>query len=358
MFSVMHITSRSDIGGGPEHLYQLIQNLPKTVESYIACPNDEPYHQKYSEATGSDHIFDIPHRSFKLSSLLRLRKTALRHKIDLIHSHGKGAGTYSRLLALTTKVPCVHTFHGLHTGEYSNLQKSFYLLYERAMSFKTNKAICVSSGERDQILKSKIFTKRKLQVIDNGVSVPPYPKESLHNSLLKIIAVSRYDEQKNPELLVEIASLLKGKIPFQLTVIGQGERMQQTKAKIEQRGLQDIVKIAGSTNDPRGYYRESDVFLSTSRWEGMPLAVLEAMSEGLPVVASNVVGNNDIIDNSTNGLLYDINKPEEAVDAISRLTCPTERNKIGTAAHQTVQSKYSVKRMAEETYRIYQKVLA
>ena len=355
---ILNLTSQADIGGGPEHLYQLIQNLPNTVESYIACPKDEPYHQKYSDATGSDHIFHMPHRAFKLSSLLRLRKAALRHKIDLIHSHGKGAGTYSRLLALTTSIPCVHTFHGLHAGEYSNLQKGIYLLYERAMSLKTNKAICVSSGERDQILENKIFPRRKLQVIANGVLVPSFPKEILHNSLLKIISVSRYDEQKNPELLVEIASLLKGKIPFQLTVIGQGERMQQTKDKIQQLGFQDIIRIAGSTNDPRAYYRESDVFLSTSRWEGMPLAVLEAMSEGLPVVASNVVGNNDIIDNSTNGLLYDINKPEEAVDAINRLTCTAERIKIGRAAHQTVKSKYSVKRMAEETYQIYQKALA
>jgi len=89
---VLIISSRADYGGGPEHIYKLISLLHEEVIFYVACPIDIPYWHRYSELLTVNNLFEIPHRKFSIKYLLALRTFTKNNKIDIIHSHGKGAG--------------------------------------------------------------------------------------------------------------------------------------------------------------------------------------------------------------------------------------------------------------------------
>jgi glycosyltransferase involved in cell wall biosynthesis len=225
------------------------------------------------------------------------------------------------------------------------------------MGFKTKYGISVSKGESDLILSAGLLRRRSLIIIENGVALPALRKKEPRDKYLRIIAVNRYDEQKNPELLIDIALLLKGNLPFRINVIGVGERFSSCKKKIKELQLDDVISLDGPTDMPREKFRDANVFLSTSRWEGMPLAVLEAMSEGLPVVLSDVVGNRDIVKDNVSGLLYDVEDATAAADAIKKLNCPSFRRRLGEGARLRVEERYSDQRMFEETAELYRKVV-
>lgn len=351
-FRVLAVTVRADLGGGPEHLYQLTRAFGGRVITTIACPDEPPYRARYAALENVDRVVDLPHRAFDLSRLRALARLVRQGGIDLIHSHGKGAGLYTRMLSAMTGVPCVHTFHGLHVGDYGAARREVYLMLERALGLATRAAICVSEGERALIAAARILPARKLRVIENGVLVPD--QVAGQDAELRIVAVNRFDHQKNPELLVDIADALRRRLGdgFFMTVIGQGDALDATRAAIAARGLSDQVLLPGATDDPRAVYRAHNVFLSSSRWEGMPLAVLEAMSEGLAVVATDVVGNRDVVQDRVTGALYPLDDAVRAADILAGLT-PQTRQDMGQAGRQAVIDRYSVDRMADRTLAVY-----
>lgn len=357
---VLFISVRADIGGGPEHLYRLIEQLGSRVEAHVACPNEAPYWQKIGALQNTRQMIEIPHRAFHVSALRQLAREIRTQDIALIHTHGKGAGLYGRLLAMMTGRPCVHTFHGLHIGEYDALRKTLYLTLERGLGLWTKAAINVSQSEREAVRATGILPDRKLSVVPNGVIVPDTPaKRHIPDgeAPLKIVAVSRFDYQKNSELLLPIAEQLKARgISAQIRVLGTGEGAEALQSAIDAQGLSDTIELAGPSSDPRAHFRDSDLFLSTSRWEGMPLAVLEAMSEGLPVVATDVPGNRDLVDATVGGVYPDDNA-EAAAALIAELTADGLRQK-GQAAHNRVLQQYSVQRMADATMAIYTNALS
>lgn len=359
--NVLHISVRADFGGGPEHVFQQAQDQLKehNIGVYLACPEDYPYFSRYSSLVSPDKIFSIPHRKFDFTRLCRLVSFVRRNKIDVIHSHGKGAGLYGRLLCLVTGIPCVHTFHGLHVGEYSNFKKRIYILLERLLGLLTRYVICVSNGELNSIEAERIVNANKLIQIDNGVNVPDSTPKRAPKPLVNILAVNRYDDQKNPELLINISDAIKSSKLYgvvKILVIGDGDRFSVINKSVDKKSLHDVIKLYGPTPEPRAFMKEADVFLTTSRWEGMPLAVLEAMSEGLPVLATKVVGNIDVMEDMVQGVFYNDDDAKSALDAIEKMIDPEFRSKCSHAAYRHVLDNYSVSKMVKETVNIYRKL--
>lgn len=357
---ILLLTVRADIGGGPEHVFRLAEGLGDAVDLFIACPDEKPYRSRYEGLKNVTAVFDLPHRAFRWRALFHLAREVRRHRIGLIHSHGKGAGLYGRLLALITGRACVHTLHGLHVGEYGRVKREIYLTLERFLGLMTRYAICVSDGEHDAVSGARILPARKLVTIPNGVVVPqshalPPPDPA---GQLRIVSVSRYDYQKNPDLIVDIARVLKARIGpgFVIEVLGEGERLEEMRKISAAAGLDDVLNFAGPHPNPPERFRDADIYLSTSRWEGMPLAVLEAMAQGRTVVASDVVGNRDVVRDGLTGRLYPGGDPESAAKALADLD-PEARAQMGKHAWETVKQHHSVERMAKETLALYHRTL-
>ena len=356
---ILLISVRADFGGGPEHIYRLVQKLKDEIEIYIACPNDYPYWNRYERLVNAERMIRIPHRKFKLYAVSSLIFFLHKHQIDLIHSHGKGAGIYGRTLRLISGVPCIHTFHGIHVGEYSVIQKRAYIMLERIMSKLTASFITVSKSEFDLVKKLKIARNEKINIVNNGVVIP---SETLEENIfsrekLKLITISRFDYSKNTLLLIDILKELKRQNQierFEIIILGSGQDEAVFKLKLEQCGISSFVKLLGMVENPSDYLKDAFCYISTSRWEGLPLGILEAMAYGIPAIATNVTGNKDVVQQDVNGFLYDLDKPEVAADYLLKLSDNKELWKsFSKASREIVEKKFSIERMAKETKEVY-----
>ncbi len=356
---VLMITARADFGGGPQHVFSLAKHLLPNTDVYIAAPDDYPYYQRFGELVGESHLVKIPHRQVTVEAIRRVLSFIKENEIDIIHSHGKGAGMYSRILAVLSGRKCVHTFHGVHTGELGKAGKVFYTSIEKLLSYATDYFIGSSKSEVAIASKQFHIPESLVTIIPNGVefSDKPWDKEKLLSPPVKVLTITRFDYAKNTELLLPVLLELK-KINeltnFQFIVTGEGEQRKSFHDELERNGLLPNVTLAGFTKDIQAVYDASDMYISTSRWEGMPLSVIEAMGAGLPVVATDVTGNKDTIIENQNGLLYPIEKPAEAAHLLVRLKNDASLyQRISKCAYDDARAKFHAFRMAEAVAKAY-----
>lgn len=358
---ILYINLSPTFGGGPEHLYQLVKGAASyDVQPFIATPFSSPYMEQYSKLTGQGHMLDMPGRRFSLLFLFRLVGFARKNKVNLLHSHGKGAGLYSRLVSMLTGIKCVHTFHGLHM-KYPFLLKCVYIKLERFLSCFTACCIAVSPSEFKAVLNKKLAPAKRLTMICNGVPIPDKEPAPITGKPFKIIQISRFDVAKNSELLLDIALILRCKNRLQevkFIFLGEGENLAGIKERVAAEGLEDNFSFIGFSKTPRLFLKESHCYLSTSLWEGMPLALLEAMSEGLPVIASDVIGNKDAVLDGETGFLFPLDAPQAAAEQIiSLLEQPQQGRNMGLAGFRRVKENFSVDKMVAETTGLYRKIL-
>lgn len=315
---LLFITVRSDFGGGPRHVNQLINGLSEQCSIFMAYPKEgEPYAKIWDENRRIvDRIF-IPYRKITIHHLLKLRRFIKLHHIDVIHSHGNGAGFYSRMLKLLCpKVKVIHTFHGISDSYQSPWKNRVGLLVGRILAPLGDMYICVSNGEKEKALERKFSHDRNTQVIYNGI--PSIIHGLVRDSQccpLKIVTLSRFDYQKNMDSMYKIAKHWIGSDKVIFIWVGDGE----DRARLEAMANKERVPISfvGFSKEPMKYLKDSDLYLSTSRFEGLPYALIEAASVGLPIIASDVTGNNEVVNNGYNGYLFE--KEDDAVYLINRI---------------------------------------
>ncbi|MGV0963883.1 MAG: glycosyltransferase [Polynucleobacter sp.] len=344
---VLMISARSDVGGGPAHMYTMAMGLmiDHSYTIFSALPSDGYYYNKLLSLVGQECIFEIPRQRFTLKALWRLFQWCRANQINLIHSHGKGAGVYSRLLGFMLGQPVVHTLHGYHDGRYGFLAKKIYAAWETFASFLTKKIICVSQSERALFLKKIFVAPAKIEVVRNGTPIAPVMNVAIKSN--KIVTVARFNHQKNLLEFLRIAQALPG---YQFHIIGDGEDRAGIEDYIAGHGISNMI-LHGESLKVLESISDADVYLSTSLWEGLPLAVLEAMSIGLPVVASNVVGNQDAVVPGITGYLY----PLGDIDACIR-NILLAKSLPRLAIRQQHKDHFSSAAMISETAKIYKDV--
>lgn len=355
---ILHITARADFGGGPEHVFRLIEQLQDRCNIFIACPNDYPYFDKFTNLIGNEKSLQIPHRKFKIAALFELIKFIKKHKVEIVHSHGKGAGIYSRLLGLFSKVKVVHTFHGIHIEQYSLLMKNIYLLVEKFLSKFTTKFISVSESEKSKVIKNKIAPSAKIEMINNGVKIPNNQQAKICSKNLSLLFITRNDPQKNNSAALQILEFILQNEKFakaELHLIGS--KLESLVEQAEELGIKDSVIYHGEQKDLSEFFNSADFYLNTSLAEGLSLSILEAMAHGIPVIASKVTGNIDLIEEAQNGFLFELDTPEKGATAI--ISCSYDLNiykQISINNINLIKQYFSVELMAEKTFKIYETV--
>lgn len=132
------------------------------------------------------------------------------------------------------------------------------------------------------------FQKRQLRVIGNGIPMDRYQLNTVADPPFTCLFLGRLEPQKDPLSLVNLAAQLRGKYVFRILVAGEGSLFRSLKEKIAQQGLQDYFELLGYTDEPVKLLARAHCLLLPSRWEGMPLALLEAAASGIPVIATPV----------------------------------------------------------------------
>lgn len=366
---ILFITSSASYGGGPAHIFDLINQFAGRLEIFVACPNEEPYWTRYQNSS-VEEVIEIPCRKFAFSSALNLRRAIKKSGIDIVHSHGKGAGLFGRMATAFTRVPLVHTPHGIHTDAYAGAKQRAYILYEQFSGRLNNQIIHVSASECEKAQSLSLWPSVPFKIIPNGVSLSDetvvdgwrtkYRRKLIANNMEDmeipvVVSISRFDYAKNASETIEIAKRLPDVLFW---LLGDGPDRLELESKCKDEGIGN-VEFLGFVSNTKPFLAAADIYLSTSRWEGLPLAVLEALSVSKPVIASNVVGNKDIVRHQHTGMLYPLGDPAAGADAILRLV--ENRGLHQTLAEEGKKlqlSSYSVDKMADATYQLYQSILA
>ena len=297
-------------GGGPAHVELVTRALgARGWDANLAGPADGALFDVFREM-GVDTV-ELGTNRVRPATLARLVGLVRRRGVRLIHSHGKGAGLYGRVAARLTGVPAIHTFHGIQFERYPPPMRAAYLALERRLSSWTTCVVNVSRAQEREGVALGLFDARSSRVIPNGVDIARLVATARDRAdaraFLKLPvnatvvgSVARFDEVKRLDLLVEAAARLP---EVTLVLIGEGETSAPLRRLAAERALGGRVVFAGTVHDAARLLPAFDIYASAARKEGMPLAVLEAMALGLPVVASDIPSHREVLGHPSRGLV-------------------------------------------------------
>ena len=371
---VMEVNVTSALGGGPKAMLDLVSGLGRDRYAPLAVtPDDGPYFAQY-RALGVP-VLDLPARGLRPSTLAGIVAGIRRHRVRLVHSHGKGAGIYGRLAAALTRVPAVHSFQGLHHRHHGRLGQKTYLALERMLARTTTCFIHVSRSEMVEALELGVSDSARAIVIPNTVDCvevdrllagPAGERAALGLDQASPVVgyVARISPQKGLEDFVRSMRLVADAVPAaRFVLVGDAPAGEEgLKARLNELiaslGLGDRLVMPGYRNDAVALMRAFDVYVSTALWEGLPFTLLEAMACRKPIVATDVGGNNDLVVDGETGYLVPVGDHGALAGRVRQLLDdPGLRRRLGEAGRQRVEDRFSIGYMVRETSALYERVL-
>jgi glycosyltransferase involved in cell wall biosynthesis len=358
---VLELLVSTDLGGGPVHVRDLITGLAGPDFRFtVAGPAGGAFIPALT-AAGSD--FE-PIAADRLSprALRDTIRLARARRIQVIHSHGKGAGLYGRIAARLTGATSIHTFHGIHPAGYGRL----YLRLERALARWSFAVVHVSESQAAEARSLGLAPAGRTRVIVNGIEAAsvrgaaarsPMSRErlGLRPDALVLATVARFDPVKRLEVLLRAMPLLVARVPeAQLLIVGDGPGRDVLHALARTLAPGDRVVFAGALPDAARVLPVVDLYVTASRREGLPLAVLEAMACGLPVLASAAPGHVDAVEPEVTGRLVPVDDaPALAAAAALLLRDPALRERMGRAGRERVEQHFARARVLVEIAGLY-----
>ena len=367
--SVLHMLVTTSPGGGPKHVYDLVRHLPEDeFDVVVAAPRDGIFFDRFRELGVT--MVELPLSRLGVRHLPLALRLMKRHRVDIVHTHGKGPGLYGRLAARALGVPAVHTFHGIHYSGYAAPGRRLYLALERRLSRMSETIINVSASQEAEGVALGLFERERSVVVMNGVDVDAIDSAirqcGIGRETLGLTAddfvlgcVSRWDPVKRFEILLEAVERLATRVPrLAVLLVGGGGEERRIRRLAAEKGIQDHVVFTGFLGNPMRVYGLLDVYVATSLKEGLPLAPLEAMAAGVPIVATDVPGHRDVVAKGETGLLVPAEDSAALADAIVDLAGdPARRRKMGEAGRQRVLDHFAIASMVDETARVYRRAL-
>jgi glycosyltransferase involved in cell wall biosynthesis len=348
---VLELVVSTQPGGGPEHVRELARRLPaRGYTVTVAGPRDGGLFDRLL-GEGVD-VVEVRTDRLRPSSLLRVIRLTRARGARLIHSHGKGAGLYGRLAARAVGVPAVHTFHGIHYERYGPLRRASYLALERALARRTALVLNVSRAQEAEALRLGLGDRTRSRVVPNGVDVDRLPAEALSRDEARrrvgvptaarvVGAVARFDPVKRLDVLVDATARIADAT---LVVVGDGAERHALRARAAAAGVGARTRFVGEIPEAWRLFRAFDVVATASRKEGMPLAVLEAMAMGLPVVASDIPAHREVL--GAEAPVFAPGAPDAFAAALTRVLGDGGlRAKLGEANRARVRAHYDVEGM-------------
>lgn len=320
----------SGVGGIETHVTNLVSALrQRRINAQIVMLKDHGAHPLMNDWEKAG----IPVQIIR-GGLNGFIKSLRKQKPNLVHTHGYKAGILGRCLCKLFNIPVVNTYHA---GEPGNGRVRVYNAIDKMTGFLSDN-IAVSSQIARTLTPS-------CNVISNFVDLPERPTYGSS----KIAFVGRLSHEKGPDRFIELAY----RIPeCQFDIYGDGSMRAELGVHSP-----DNIKFHGSVSSMSSYWSKIGLLCIPSRYEGLPLVALEAMSYGVPVVAFNVGALNDVIDGSRNGYIVPANDLYGMIRKIRiwHGSSHTARKKISNRARARIQDRYSTYAVIPEIIKIYDK---
>jgi glycosyltransferase involved in cell wall biosynthesis len=296
--------------------------------------------------------------------LTKVRRLIRREQPDILHTHLYHANLYGRLASLGSQVK----------GRVASVVVSYTnpKLHRRLWNFFlwpwTDRIVVGSSQVYADVRRYDGVPPSRLSLLPYGIRLEelalPLSRAAAQAELgisgFCLGTVGRLEEQKGQKDLLAAIPRLRREIPdLTVLLVGSGRLAESLKKQARELQVEDVVRFLGTRRDLPLLYRAMDIFVLPSLWEGLSLALLKAMAAGLPVVATNISGTQDVISDRGNGRLIPPGQPEELAQAVLELYHqPQLRQTLGRQAEQTIRADYSLQAMVKKLAEIYVEIMS
>lgn len=296
--------------------------------------------------------------------LLQQSRLFLRERTPhIIHSHRYKENI---LAFLSTQglpgVRLVATQHGLPehpSGRQSWGGRMVAGLNRFALARHFSRVIVVSENIRDYFVGDFGISPERIRVIHNGIQLPNRPLPRTSRPELLVGSAGRFFPVKDYALMVEVAhAAVKKSSAMSFELAGDGPERAALEQRVAELELRGAFRFRGHLEQVSAFYQGLDVYLNTSRHEGVPMSILEAMAHGVPVVAPAVGGIVEIIDDGVDGFLVEGRCPEDFAVKCLCLQDPALRLRLGMAARQKIERLFSAQIMTESYLQLYRELAA
>ena len=361
-YRVLHVIDSFDLGGAQTALLNLIRCTDRErFEPEVACMHGRGVFWGDFAALG------VPVHSLSPAKWLplyiwRLARLLTARRFDIVHCHLFGANWIAKPLAalLGVRVRINHDQCNDRLRHDSRLARWLDTLTNRLSTH-----VCaVSRSTRDFLTEREALPAMRVSVIYNGVDTERYTPAKADADraagVSLVAGVGRLHPQKDFALFLDVAAeLARRNTDVRFVIAGTGPEEAALKAKTAALGLAERVRFAGHVADPRTIYVAADVLLLTSRYEGTPLTVLEAMASGVPVVAPKLDGLDEILADGSDSFLVPPGACGEFADRVAELLASPElRARFADAARAKVAASFSAKTMTAQVEAIYLRAFA
>jgi glycosyltransferase involved in cell wall biosynthesis len=363
MKNVLHLTETWNTGGAENVFISLVDNLDKTRYKSVVCLLRDGWLKTQLDRRGVETLVLPQHQSFDFPWLYQLIKLLRRRSIDVMHTHEFAMNVYGSLLSRITGIPIVTTVHG----------KNYYcekLRRRLGYRFAARQSIMVAvSDDLKRFLTESVRIRSEyVRVVPNGIDLNRYAINDVDNTVRKelginagrpvIGTVGNLFAVKGQIYLVKACQIVANTIPdFVLLVAGEGEELAVLREEARNLGIQENVKFLGFREDVPSLLQAIDVFVLPSLSEGLPLSVLEALALQKPVVASDVGGIPEVVEDGITGFLVPPKNPEALADKILLLLRnPQLAADFGKEGRKKVEEAFSLEHMIQEYQSLYEEL--
>jgi glycosyltransferase involved in cell wall biosynthesis len=374
---VLRAITRLNIGGPAIHAILLTRGLQNEQFSSVLVTGLEGPHEGSMRDLATRHGVEprvLRELGREVSPLNDLRATLAMYRMirsfrpHIVHTHMAKAGTAGRLAARLARVPIVvHTFHG-HTfhSYWGPVKSAVFLQIERTLGAMTDRVIAVGDAQKADIASYGVAPLNKIITIPLGLEIEPMLDAEQHRGRLRaelgvsdgrrlVGIVARLVPIKAHEIFLEAAQTIRTAAPgTTFLIIGDGERRAELEALAQQLGIADATRFLGWRDDMREVYADLDVVTLCSNNEGSPVALIEALAAGRPVVSTRVGGVPNVVQDGESGLLVPPRDPAALAEGVlTLLRDPARAAELGQAGRRAVFPRHASGRLVQDVERLY-----
>ncbi len=381
--TVVHVITRLDLGGAQENTLDTCRLLDRTRFRVALLAGPEG---RLDSAAARIPDLDLrlvpdlvreiePRRDLRALRLLRdhLRELGQDGAPLIVHTHSSKAGILGRLAAHAARARfVVHTIHGFaHPALARRWQRGLAILAERLVARRTSRFVAVSRADVEEGLRLRLFRAADVELIRSGFDVAAFAEPGLERRAARLALgvesdapligmVACLKPQKDPLAFLRAARLvLNERDDARFLIAGDGELRTEVEKLGDRLGLGPALMLLGWREDVPRILRALDLFALTSRWEGLPRALVQAMAAGVPVVACSAGGIGEVVKDGLTGRLV---APGDHRALAARVRELLEDRagaaRLAAAARERVAGEFDVRRMIEGLERLYLRLLA
>ncbi len=365
---ILHLISSGGMYGAEAVILNLSHTLNESAHTSVLgvfSNSANPNQQLYEAAVKKDidsHLIPCEGQIDR-AMLDRIRDLATRTNVDVVHAHGYKADIYAWFALRNSHIPLVSTCHGWID---LNVLVTLYGMADRRVLRGFAAVVAVSDDVKKRLLNGGV-NEKIIHLVRNGIDLRPFDKaipslrkDSDQENRPMVGFIGRLSMEKGADIFLEAAARILVELPStKFVVVGEGPDRDKLESLIDQLKIRGSVSMLGRRNDMPSVYASLDIMVSTSRQEGLPIAILEGMASGLPIVATAVGEVPTLISTGYTGMLVPPQKVDSIATAImALLRSPEERRRLGAAARTRIKNEFSADRMTADYLRVYNEAIA